>query len=61
MAVDNDDYRQKVEEIAEVANELCTEWEINFIESVQEWTGDFTDKQKAVIDRIYEKACASEL
>ena len=59
--MDNDDYRQKVEEIAEVANELCTEWEINFIESVQEWTGDFTDKQKAVIDRIYEKACASEL
>jgi len=54
-------YRQKVKEIAEIAGEICTEWEIAFLDDMQTWTGDPTEKQQAVIDRLYEKACASGL
>ena len=54
------DYPQKVTEIAEVASKICTEWECDFIESIQGRNLDvLSDKQKAVIDRIYKKVCDS--
>lgn len=53
------DYRQMVEEIAEVVELVCNEWECEFIENVLDWIGEYTDKQKEVIDRIYQRACES--
>lgn len=52
------DHQTMVEEIAEVADEVLSEWEIGFIEDM---TGKaaFSEKQKAVIERIYGKVCDS--
>lgn len=55
------DYRKMVSEIAEVAADLLSAWECTFIESMQEWRGDYTDKQKDIIDRLYERVCDSPL
>lgn len=54
-------YAQKVAEIDEVAEKICNDWEQDFLESMMEYgPGDsYTDKQKAVIDKLYEKACQS--
>jgi hypothetical protein len=46
-------------EIAEVYEEVCSEWEINFVDSLLDWDGDFTEKQKAVLEKIYDKVCES--
>jgi len=53
------DYRQKIQEIEEVAHQVCTEWECGFIEEMIQWEGEYTSKQKDVIDRIYRKVCDS--
>lgn len=56
------DHRRKVEEIAEVIEEIGNDWEIGFIDNLQnEWKGDFSHNQKVVIDRLYERACESGL
>jgi hypothetical protein len=52
-------YSQKVKEAQEVAAKACTQWECDFLDSMDEWEGDFTEKQKAIIDRIYNKVCES--
>ena len=52
----------KVEECLEVAPEVCTEWEIDFLESVEVQMEDgrsMSDKQEELIDRIYKKVCQS--
>lgn len=59
MTMKNPDYKKKVEEIIEIAQQVCSEWEFNFIESVDEQEFDYTEKQKKIIDRIYERACES--
>jgi hypothetical protein len=56
---DEPDHRQKVEECREIARKLFSEWECDFLDSVAVWTGEFTPKQKAIIDQLYKKACAS--
>jgi hypothetical protein len=59
---------QKLEEIAEVADDLLgdgflTEWEHEFVtsnvERVEEFGGSatFSEKQEEIIDRIYAKVC----
>jgi len=53
------DYRKKVAEAQEVATKVCTEWECNFLDNLDEWEGVFTPKQKEVIDKIYKKVCES--
>jgi hypothetical protein len=54
-------YREKIKEIQEIASDICSEWEIEFLESVENWRGEHTEKQKEIIDRIYQKACDSGL
>ena len=53
------DHRTMLTEIAEVYEEVCSEWEINFVDSLLDWDGDFTEKQKAVLEKIYDKVCES--
>ena len=56
------DLKRKIEEINEVAEEFCTEWEYEFMQSVTtqfEVRGSLSDRQKAIVDRIYDKACDS--
>jgi len=52
------DHKDKVEEIAEVSSEILNEWECDFIENMRN-KRKFTDRQKIIIDQIYEKACES--
>jgi hypothetical protein len=53
------DHRKKVAESLEVAREICSEWECNFLGSVSRWKGEYTVKQKETIDKIYKKVCES--
>ena len=51
-------YKEKIQEIAEIADKILNEWEINFIESVSE--RDFlTQPQKDIINKLYQRACES--
>lgn len=49
------------EQIAEVAYDICTEWEIDFLESIEQRakSNDLSPKQAAILERIYRKACGS--
>jgi len=56
------DVRTMIEEINEIADKICTEWEYNFMESVTEQfdsKGELSGKQQEVLHRIYKKACES--
>ena len=62
MSISN---QQKVEEIVEVLDALrdegvISDWEYNFMESIKE-RESLSDKQIDVLDRIYEKVCASNI
>lgn len=32
-------------------------WEVEFIESLNHWEGEFTDSQREVLYQIYERRC----
>lgn len=53
--------RRKLVEISEVAHKICSDWEQEFVESLLERPEGraFSDKQLAVIDKIYRKVCES--
>ena len=50
------DYFTMISEILEVASKVLNEWECDFIENVS-GLRTFSPKQKAVIEKIYEKVC----
>lgn len=50
--------KEIVDEIAEVADEVLSEWECEFIDSVHGNTS-FTSRQVDVIHKIYDKVCDS--
>lgn len=53
----------KVYEIMEIATEICTEWECEFLESIRDQLADkreLSSKQKKVLDKLYEKACRDD-
>ena len=52
--------KEKVMQIAEVICQIGTEWEVEFIENLQLWKGEYTEKQKAIIEKLWKKACESE-
>jgi len=56
------DVGKKIEEIVEIASEICSQWECDFVESVSsqlEEGRNLSPKQISIIDGIYEKACNS--
>ena len=57
----NDDDRMIAESL-EVCAAICTEWECDFLTSIQERRADgreLTEKQRTILRNIYEKVCAS--
>jgi hypothetical protein len=53
------DTRTKIEEINDIAEKICTEWEYDFMESITEQfeeRGSLTEKQEDILNRIYKKA-----
>jgi len=56
------DVRTMIEEINDIAEKICTEWEYDFMGSITEQfdsRGTLTDKQQEILERIYKKACES--
>ena len=54
--------RKKIKECLEVANKIFDEGEIDFIESIQNWTKNgrmLTPKQVEWLEKLYKKACES--
>ena len=54
--------RTMIEEINEIIEKICTEWEYDFMESITEQfdsRGILTEKQQEILERIYKKACES--
>jgi len=57
------DLRTMIEEINEVAEDVCSEWEYSFMESITEQfeeRGSLSEKQEEILERIYKKACDSD-
>ena len=51
------------DEIMEVSDKICSPWEIDFMESLGSCLENgraISDKQRAVLERIYDKACRSD-
>ena len=54
--------QQMYDEIMEVSDEICSPWEIDFLESIGALLDrgiELSDKQRDVLERIYGKACRS--
>ena len=49
-----DNYREMVSELLDLDRGL-TDWEINFLDHLHDWQGDFTPKQIETLERIYDK------
>jgi hypothetical protein len=49
------------EEVMEVSDRICNEWEIDFLEGIARRAQQerLTEKQLAILERIYRKACES--
>jgi hypothetical protein len=50
----NQDYRELVKELCDLTEGL-TAWECDFVSDMIEWTGQYTQKQKQTIEKIYDK------
>ena len=48
-------YQDVLQELLDIESGL-TDWEVGFIESLLNRQGDFTQKQKDMLDKIYERA-----
>jgi len=51
-----------IDEIREVMFKVCTQWECDFMESIAKQVERgrvLSEKQKKIVDRIYEKVCES--
>jgi hypothetical protein len=48
------EYRDMVQELLDVESGL-TAWEIDFLDSLHEWQGDFTPKQTETLQKIYDR------
>ena len=54
------DIKTMIEEILEVSDEICNEWEIDFMENISNQDPYvLSDAQVRVVERIYKKACNS--
>ena len=56
------DLRTMIEEINDIADEICSEWEYDFMGSITEQfeeRGSLSEKQEEILERIYKKACES--
>ena len=49
-------YRDLVSDLCEL-DEGLSGWEIEFIDSLSEWDGDFTDGQAEKLERVWKKRC----
>jgi hypothetical protein len=49
------------QEIVEVSDKVCSVWEIDFLDSIEPriLRETLSDKQKAILERIYDKVCKS--
>lgn len=49
------------EEVLEVSDRVCNEWEIDFLESIARRAREerLSDRQAEILEGIYRKACAS--
>lgn len=58
-----DDFAYPQQALREMVSELCeveeglSNWEVDFVDSVSEWSGDYTEKQSATIVKLYERVC----
>ena len=48
------DYKELVEELCDVQSGL-TNWECDFVSDMLDWAGEYTQKQRATIEKIYDK------
>ena len=47
--------RNMLDELLEEVDEGLSNWEINFLDSLHNWDGDFTPKQAEILEKIWYK------
>lgn len=55
MANDNAELRKMVTEMLGETDKGFTDWEINFLDNMNRWLGDYTKPQADRIERIYKE------
>lgn len=53
--MNNDDLRKMIKECLADDSDRLGAWECEFMDSVNRWTGAFTEKQAATIEKIWDK------
>ena len=49
------DLRKMVKELLADESDRLSSWECDFLDSMHRWTGEYTEKQAAIIQRIWGK------
>jgi len=55
MSRTNKEYQELVEDLCNLTEGL-TNWECDFVSSMLDWEGEYTENQKTTIEKIYDKA-----
>lgn len=56
MADEQENLRSMLDELLDTEDANLSSWEINFLDSIDRWEGDFTVDQSNKLKQIYEKA-----
>lgn len=48
----SDRFRDMIDDLCDVTEGL-TNWECDFVSDMKDWVGEFTERQKEVIERIW--------
>lgn len=54
MTNETKELRDMVSEMLAEADAGFSDWEIEFLDSVWKWTGEYTEKQQDTIEKIYD-------
>jgi len=55
MDIENTELRKMVLEMLETEDRGFTDWEIEFLDNMNVWKGDYSERQANMIEKIYEK------
>ena len=55
-----DRHREMLEELENCSDQLSG-WEVDFVDSLQNWDGDFTERQEEVLEDMYDNHCTEQV
>lgn len=53
--ITNKGAKQKVEELIDLGMSNFSSWELEFLDSIQDWSGEFSEKQLEIIEKLVDE------